>query len=74
MNILWKDPELSDELQEEWALLDTHDSLTDYYKHHTTKRKFKHSMKELGLDNVECWNAGIGVEGRGKKQINFTNA
>jgi len=60
-------PELSDELQEEWALLDTHDNLTDYYKHFTTKRKFKHSMKELGMDNVECWNAGIGVEGRGKK-------
>ena len=67
-------PELSDELQEEWALLDTHDNLTDYYKHFTTKRKFKHSMKELGMDNVECWNAGIGVEGRGKNQINFTNA
>jgi 2-polyprenyl-3-methyl-5-hydroxy-6-metoxy-1,4-benzoquinol methylase len=60
-------PELSDELQEEWALLDTHDNLTDYYKHLTTKIKFKHSMKELGMDNIECWNAGIGVEGRAMK-------
>ena len=66
-------PELSDELQKEWALLDTHDNLTDYYKHLTTKRKFEYSMKELGMDNVECWSAGIGVEGRGKKQINSTN-
>ena len=60
-------PNLSDELQEEWALLDTHDNLTDYYKHLTTKKDFKKSMEKLGLENIECWNAGIGVEGRAKK-------
>jgi 2-polyprenyl-3-methyl-5-hydroxy-6-metoxy-1,4-benzoquinol methylase len=60
-------PELSDELQEEWALLDTHDSLTDYYKHFTTKKKFESYLSKLGMKNIDCWEDGIGVEGRGMK-------
>ena len=66
-------PELSDELQEEWALLDTHDNLTDYYKHLTTKKKFKQSIDNLGFQSVKCWSAGIGVEGRGMKPIDISN-
>jgi len=62
-------PELSDKLQEEWALLDTHDNLTDYYKHLTTKKKFEQSLMALGAKNIECWNAGIGIEGRAMKPI-----
>ena len=60
-------PQLSDELQKEWARLDTHDNLTDYYKHFTTKEKFSNSMKNVGLRDVECWTGGIGIEGRGRK-------
>ena len=60
-------PQLSDKLQEEWARLDTHDNLTDYYKHFTTKEKFSNSMKNVGLRGVECWTGGIGIEGRGRK-------
>ena len=60
-------PQLSDELQKEWAQLDTHDNLTDYYKHFTTKEKLAYSMKNLGLRDVECWTGGIGIEGRGRK-------
>src|SRR5690606_15008592 len=30
-------PQLNDQLQREWSLLDTHDSLTDWYKHLRTK-------------------------------------
>jgi len=60
-------PELSDELQEEWALLDTYDSLTDYYKHFTTKKKFEGYLNKLGMKNIDCWEDGIGVEGRGMK-------
>ena len=28
-------PELSDKLQKEWSMLDTHDGLTDWYKHYS---------------------------------------
>ena len=66
-------PELSDELQKEWALLDTHDNLTDCYKHLTTKKKFKQPIHNLGLQGVKCWSAGIGVEGRGMKPIDISN-
>jgi 2-polyprenyl-3-methyl-5-hydroxy-6-metoxy-1,4-benzoquinol methylase len=62
-------PELTDELQMEWALLDTHDNLTDHYKHFTTKERFTNSMKRLGLSDIECWKGGIGIEGRGRKPI-----
>ena len=61
--------ELTDELQMEWALLDTHDNLTDHYKHFTTKERFTNSMKSLGLSEIECWKGGIGIEGRGRKPI-----
>jgi len=67
-------PELSDKLQEEWALLDTHDNLTDCYKHLTTKKKFEKSLSELGVENIECWSAGIGIEGRAKKPIITSSA
>jgi 2-polyprenyl-3-methyl-5-hydroxy-6-metoxy-1,4-benzoquinol methylase len=66
-------PKLSDELQEEWALLDTYDNLTDHYKHFTTHDKLEHSMHGLGMQNVKCWSAGIGVECRGMKPVNITN-
>ena len=62
-------PELADNHQLEWALLDTHDNLTDYYKHFTNKNKLIQALKNLGLKEVECWMGGIGIEGRGRKPI-----
>ena len=60
-------PDLSDELQIEWALLDTHDNLTDHYKHFTSKENFTKSLENLGLNEIKCWSGGIGIEGRGRK-------
>jgi len=62
-------PNLSDELQKEWSLLDTHDNLTDYYKHFTSKKELEGLLKDLGLYNVGCWVGGIGIEGRGQKKL-----
>jgi 2-polyprenyl-3-methyl-5-hydroxy-6-metoxy-1,4-benzoquinol methylase len=57
-------PHLSDEIQKEWSKLDTFDNLTDYYKHLTTIKKFKRSIKKLGAKNIKVWRGGIGIEAR----------
>jgi hypothetical protein len=62
-------PNLSDELQEEWARLDTFDNLTDYYKRLTTVKQFNKSMDRLGAKNVQSWRGGTGVESRGMKPL-----
>ena len=38
-------PQLSDELQYEWAELDTHDSLTDFYKHLRSARSIRAALE-----------------------------
>lgn len=60
-------PELKDEHQEQWSLLDTHDSLTDWYKHFISKRRMKTILKKLGAEIVYIDYNGNGVEARCKK-------
>jgi 2-polyprenyl-3-methyl-5-hydroxy-6-metoxy-1,4-benzoquinol methylase len=60
-------PELSDELHREWALLDTHDSLTDWYKHFRTRGQIQNALEKLGLEEIWCRYGGNGVEARGKR-------
>lgn len=55
-------PELSDALQYEWALLDTHDSLTDWYKHFRSTAQIRRAIERAGLKVVRCEYAGNGVE------------
>ncbi|MCU1307533.1 MAG: bioC [Acidobacteriaceae bacterium] len=57
-------PELNEKLQYEWSLLDTHDSLSDWYRHYTTVDHTRRLLNRLGADNVECWEGGNGVEAR----------
>lgn len=57
-------PELTNELQKEWSLLDTHDSLADPYKRHLSKNavnKFLNSMN-YKVDFIAY--GGNGVEAR----------
>jgi SAM-dependent methyltransferase len=58
-------PELDDRLQREWALLDTHDSLTDWFKHLRTQGQIRRTLETLGLESVWCEYGGNGVEARG---------
>ena len=58
-------PELSDEQQREWALLDTHNSLTGWYRHSRTRRQIITTLESLGLENVWCEYGGNGIEARG---------
>jgi 2-polyprenyl-3-methyl-5-hydroxy-6-metoxy-1,4-benzoquinol methylase len=62
-------PELSDELQRQWALLDTHDSLTDYFKHFRTRGQIRGLLERLGLDEIWCEYGGNGVEARGRRPV-----
>lgn len=57
-------PELSEQLQYEFALLDTHDSLTDWYKHSRTMGQIERLLRGLAAVDIECAYAGNGVEAR----------
>ena len=60
-------PQLSDKLQYEWAELDTHDSLTDYYKHLRSPRSIESTLRALGSSNAWVQRGGNGVEARCQK-------
>lgn len=48
----------------EWAILDTHDTLTDYYKHLRSEEQIEQSLRACGFSRVEVWRGGNGVEAR----------
>ena len=54
------DPRIVYEMNE----LDTHDGMTDFYKHRRTHAQIEDYLKSLGLTQVECEKGGIGVEAR----------
>jgi 2-polyprenyl-3-methyl-5-hydroxy-6-metoxy-1,4-benzoquinol methylase len=57
-------PQLDDRLQYEWALLDTHDHLTDYYKHLRNDRQIAATLAGLGGRDIWTNRGGNGVEAR----------
>jgi hypothetical protein len=60
----YHDLPLNDDLQRDWALLDTHDSLTDRFKHFRTKGQIQRLLQRLGGTDIACWHGGNGVEAR----------
>lgn len=62
-------PDLPEPLQREWALLDTHDNLTDWYKHLRTVSQIEATLAGLGLESVSCTRAGNGIEARGRRPV-----
>jgi SAM-dependent methyltransferase len=58
---------LTDRSQLEWSLLDTHDGLTDWYKHFRTRKAIKRVLDNLGTVDTWCEYGGNGVEARGRK-------
>ncbi len=60
-------PQLSDALQFEWALLDTHDSLTDRYKHLRTSAQLGTLLSDLGAVEVTAGPGGNGVQVRARR-------
>ena len=62
-------PQLDDRLQYEWALLDTHDSLTDYYKRLRSPTQISNTLSRLGGRAVWVAKGGNGIEARCQKPI-----
>ncbi len=60
-------PELAERHQREWALLDTHDSLTDWYKHLRTPSQILETLVRLGAEAIVVEPGGNGVEARCRK-------
>jgi SAM-dependent methyltransferase len=62
-------PGLSDEFQREWALLDTHDSLTDWFKHLRTPAQIRATLESLGARDIAVAPGGVGVEARCRRGV-----
>ena len=60
-------PQLNDRLQYEWALLDTHEQLTDYYKHFRTAPEIARLLSSLRAGDICVAKGGNGVEARCRK-------
>jgi 2-polyprenyl-3-methyl-5-hydroxy-6-metoxy-1,4-benzoquinol methylase len=60
-------PQLAPQAQREWAVLDTHDALTDWYKHWRTPEQIRAALEDLGLHDIWCEAGGNGVEARGRR-------
>lgn len=62
-------PGLSRALLEEWAFLDTHDALTDRYKHLRTPTQVAAALTAAGLEVEHCGRGGNGVEARARRPL-----
>jgi SAM-dependent methyltransferase len=62
-------PELPDRLRREWALLDTHDSLTAVYKRMRTSGQLRRTLERLEATDVVCVRAGNGIEVRARRPV-----
>jgi SAM-dependent methyltransferase len=60
---------LSDSLQREWALVDTHNSLTNWHNNLRGRRRIERTLETLGLEKIWCEYGGNGVEARGTRPL-----
>jgi SAM-dependent methyltransferase len=57
-------PSVHPDIVYEWNELDTHDGLTDYYKHFRTPEEIRYCLQRLGFSHIKCSYGGNGVEAR----------
>jgi SAM-dependent methyltransferase len=60
-------PALGKRLLYQWALLDTHDTLTDVYKHKRSVEEILAALESCGMTDIHAVYAGNGVEARARK-------
>ena len=65
-------PELGEQVLKSWAVLDTHDALTDYYKHARTRDEIAATLHGLGFVEAMATYGGNGVEARARRPISDT--
>ena len=56
-------------MQKEWSMLDTHDGLTDWYKHLRSRRQIKKTLENINSTSIEVNLGGNGVEARCKRPL-----
>lgn len=61
-------PQLGPRLLKVWATLDTHDTLTDFYKHLRSAEELQDYLQQCGMEIIAAIYAGNGVEVRARKQ------
>jgi 2-polyprenyl-3-methyl-5-hydroxy-6-metoxy-1,4-benzoquinol methylase len=61
--------QLGHQLLADWSVLDTHDTLTDYYKHLRTTEQIASCLESCGLTELEVSYGGNGVEARAKMPV-----
>ena len=62
-------PELGPEGLREWALLDTHDTLTDTYKHLRDCEQIAAALHAAGMVDIQTQYTGNGVEALARKPL-----
>jgi hypothetical protein len=60
-------PQLGKQRLYEWAVLDTHDTVTDRYKHLRSAEQIESALLSYGMTKIETAYAGNGVEARAWK-------
>jgi hypothetical protein len=55
-------PQLPEPLQREWAVLDTHDGLTDWYKHKRSLKQICQALQRVGAVDMNIRRGGNGIE------------
>jgi len=62
-------PELGSEFKDEWSILDSFDSLTDWYKHRRSSAQIRKALENSGLTVEMCQYGGNGVIARAHRDI-----
>jgi SAM-dependent methyltransferase len=60
-------PQLGEQRLYEWAVLDTHDTVTDRYKHLRSAEQIESTLRSYGMAEIKTEYAGNGVEARAWK-------
>lgn len=60
-------PQLGPKRLKIWAALDTHDTLTDFYKHLRSAEEIEKHLEACGMDSIVTAYAGNGIEARAVK-------
>jgi 2-polyprenyl-3-methyl-5-hydroxy-6-metoxy-1,4-benzoquinol methylase len=58
-------PQLDEQTLGEWCVLNTHDTVTDRYKHMRSIAEIEACLREIGLIEIKAYRGGNGVEARG---------
>jgi SAM-dependent methyltransferase len=65
--------QLNEKMVRTWAMLDTHDTLTDFYKHMRSADEISKHLRTCGMIRIKTSYAGNGVEVRARRSSTHAN-